>query len=356
MALSIPDMIQKIQQRATIPEIDPLFTTDRILQALNDELKETVYADFINLHNGTAVQIVDIPLQINGIDQYPTGLIPFPRRCYGTMIRNAIYVNSGKIVCSVPLLSDVQIDNFQFIENDFSRSLAGIFVENDFIKLVPTQKDNDGALRIRYVVKVPTLVNNPQLFGKISNIIRSVPNGTPLLAQVETDNSFAYIDEYCPNGSVNYFDIYRKSTGSIIMVDVLMQREEVIVGSSNIFTIQSPFTNDQVQELINCQLGGYPRVSYVDSDLLLMPADQNFFIPINSEIDDYLAVKTGSRLLRSQGNIEEADDLEKNAANIWQKIMPLFAKRIKANVEVFKPNRGVRNYGTGFGRFGRWVR
>jgi len=336
-------MLLKIRERATIPTFDAFYTDSMILEALNDELRETVYPDFINLHNGSGIQVVDIPLQLpNGASAFPTGLMPYPKRCYGTMIRKAYFKNSSGNVFDLPLLSDAQIDNYRFINvSSSSTTVQGLFVQNDFIRIVPTQSNNPGFISLRYVIQVPSLVNDPGLFGNITNL--QVPGGFNLLPVITTNN-FSFLNSYCPINSNNYFDIYRKSTGSILYPDVLLKRRIDSFGNVNFFDVLSPLSNDQIQELTNCQQGGFPINSYTPADLLLMPADQNFFTPINPEIDDYLAVKTGSRLLLAQGNGEEAAQLNDSAKMIWEKIMPLFAQRIKANMITLKPRRGIRAY------------
>lgn len=323
---SVTELVLDVQDRASIPlNDDDRWSTDAVVRAFNSVITEQVSPKLIGL--GSDFQIIRriYPLQSGGVVNYPTLVIPLPKRAYGRAIREIKFIAAGatldrKNEINVTQTSLAEFDAFQNMNwASGSWSSPMVYISGDAIHLLGDPATYTGNLVVYYHLEISEIVNKTSELAEITNI--TFNSGTGVTTFVAAAGS--EWQTFMPNPSTKLVDIYRKPTGTILRPDVTLSR---ISGTS--YTT-SELTANEVAELKAYQEGNFP-VTVQSLDLLLLPAGQSQFSTIPYEFDSILVLETCSRILESLGDDQGLATVQAMLTKAYDSVAVSMGSRLSA--------------------------
>lgn len=344
MADSCTNLIQRVRDVGGVPDEDAFFTNDFILSLMNDELSSHVFPEILKIHSNYNLMFVEYPLynQSLGMNIYPSGKIPLPDRCWGQTVTNIMYKTQqpNGVIRPVQLLDLTELDLYPFENIEATSStLQGVIVDNNWIKLIPTQQNNYGLVMVWFTLNASPIINDPSLPIYLNNVTFNTDQNNITTTTFTAVSVGSTPSGVCPVSSSALFDIFKPLTGTTLNINILCTRT-----ATNTFTTTA-LTPNQAQDVINSQYGSYANggvAAYINPAVTLTLANQNYYSPIINELDKYFVYRVAYRCFSSQMSLEEKAAIEQELKGIWHDTIATISKRIERKPRVVKNNRGLQ--------------
>ena len=407
---TIVNLIERIKNRASIPAQQERFTDSYFVELIKEELESSVIPYICGLNEEFFV--IKQRIDYTTYSKYPQGYLPIPRRAFARGVRQLMVGERPYFPSASGFGTPEQPGGFIF-ENDsilfrspernvsdwimsYFYKVPNITLDatvyapiTDVVYCAPSTVTYALVPVTAGVLTVPSpttiqlgqLVNITQSTGVItqalvlskgvSTVTVTASNGSGLISiPTSTVTSVKFLagaaiytligtQTNFPKSGPQLYDVYKKSTGSYLQLDLTTYNLTVTPTSTydNIcFTTE--LSTDDVQTLNNNQQGGYS--SLFSKEMVLLPADVNCFSPIPAEIDNLLTSCVVDRLLEALGDTEGKQNNAQIMLKCKESLTMAFGKRMQgASVKVIPGNRhqgsaGWSNYSsTYYTRFGR---
>ena len=342
MTKSATDLLKSIKNRASLPDLsDERWSNTNIIDAVNEVMAEKVTPYIARLAEEYLIQKQVIQLTVSDVHQFPQLLIPIPERSYGRTIRELKYRKTDGTLINIPQISlndEDMVGAGKGNSANFPR-IFGFHFLNDAIKIIGVEaKDFNEQLEIHYILKPSTLVNRTTEFLPLqtitySSVTRKMTFGSMVMA------SFTEFATYVPLNAERLFDVYRRSTGAILMPNLKLTRDAV--GIALISDADALSDADRLT-LIAYQLGGFPAngTTYAQ-DICLVPAGTCQFTTIPEEVDNMLVLEVCGRILESFSDTEGLKINEKRLQATDDSLTSAFGNRIKGESKIITNRRGL---------------
>lgn len=145
------ELIASVKVRAAIPISQITFSEEDILRFAQEEIEMKMLPNILAVKEEFYVTEEDIPL-VAGKSSYD-----IPYRAIGGKVRSVYYRDSGG---SLLTLANISIENLiEYETSNFPYQFAGVCLQNDQLKLVPSNDSNSGgALQVRYYLRPNNIV------------------------------------------------------------------------------------------------------------------------------------------------------------------------------------------------------
>lgn len=347
---SVSELVLAVQDRCSLPLLDgDRFDRAAVIRIMNEVLEEQVTPKIVTSSPEILTQRIVIPLKTNGQVNYPNRRVPVPARAYGRAVREVKYLGPGE----TSRQAEVNITQTSLQEADIlstgittygnASSNISCYFEGDTIVL-SLDPDDDGSLVIYYTAKPNTLVDNT---GFLSLTIEDF-NTTAGWFRVVQETFPSVVPPAFPSLlNAGVYDIFRKSTGSIIVPQTVLTVSSI--SPNNLMTYT--FSASEAQDVASY---GVPTSSTNPADVYITRAGITFYSTIPPEFDHILILETCIRIMESLGDAAMleilASQLQKaytSIANLTSNRLPGQRKRVTDNRSLAKQQR-YRNYGRGY--------
>lgn len=302
----VADLIQDVKDRASIPSDDERISDEIILRVLNQVLDEHIYPDLLKISEEFNVvkKLVNLAAS-DGTAAFPGQVIPLPRRAYGRVLREVKYYDGSDNLYNIPYIS-LQ-DEDRFLKGiSYGAIPIGFYFISDAIKLIGPNINllNIGKLVFHYVIEPNTLVNKTTEYAPIADMdyntttqkVRFIIN-----AGGTFNTLYSEMNTYCLNSDTKLFDLYRRSSGSLLAADLELERESD--GSKTYFS-STQLAALNILDIENFQEGGFPVNNPYEPDLVLVPAARSQYSTLPYEMDNLMVQIAVGRILDMIGDTE----------------------------------------------------
>ena len=340
----VADLIQDVKDRASIPSDDERITDEIILKVLNQVLDEHIYPDLLKISEEFNVvkKLVNLAAE-NGTTAFPGQVIPLPRRAYGRLLREIKYYDGSDNLYNIPYIS-LQ-DEDRFLKGiSYGAIPIGFYFIGDAIKLIGPNINllNVGKLVLHYIVEPNTLVNKTTEYAPISNMDYNSTLGKVRFIVDTVGSSFNILypemNSYCINSATKLFDLYRKSSGSLLAADLELERDS---DGGYTYFMSSQLTTANILDIENFQEGGYPVSSVYEPDLILVPAARSQYSTIPYEMDNLLAQIAVGRILDMIGDTEGLSKNDTRVKALYLSVTSALGNRIRGESKKIVNRRSI---------------
>jgi hypothetical protein len=303
-------------------------------------MDETVYPWLIGINEEFCLVTQELPCQNGGTMLYPAGFLPFPDRCYGRNLREIKYKDVSNNLYNCPLANLDDRDLFQRNPNLYTNFMGApaIYVEGDSIGFLAATSAMLGTFVIDFAVKVPTLSSSTTLQGDIINLSYAAGTTTITVRAPGADFNTAF-----PIGQTKRADLYRRTSGSYLNIDILVARGADVGGHAVLTTTK--FTSDELENFKQYQSGGgFGSIASYTPSMVILPADTNNYIPVPQELDNYTVIALSARYLEATGDTEGLGVTQVKMKEAEAAAARALAKRVTGECKVFSNRRGIRSY------------
>jgi hypothetical protein len=338
MTVLVSEIINRAKQRASIPDGSPSVQSTGLLNFAQESMDEVVFPYIHGLNEDFLLITETLDLQSSGTILFPTGEVPIPSRCYGRSITELKYKDSSNNLYNMPLANLSEEDLFlrNAVQSQLYQGAPAFFVRGDCVRLCAAPSSLTGSLVFTYALKAPTLVSSSTLHADIVNMVYS--SGTTTITTSATGTDFnTYLPDTNPD-AVKRVDLYRKTSGQYIKIDLILTR----TGATSFTT--TGLTSDEVTAFAQYQRGGFTNIAYYSSDLAILPAEQNNYAPIPQELDNYFVLAVSGRYLESIGDTEGLQVNELKMQKEEKAAAKALAKRVNYEAKVICNRRGIRTF------------
>jgi hypothetical protein len=296
VSASTAEIIDRVRKRCSIPANQDRFVDADLVAFIKEELEETVIPTLQQINKEFMLVRAVVPLQDDsGTVLYPAGIVPIPSRAFARSLREIKFLDDAGNEYNLPQIALEDTDVWNSYRNSSVRRLnSGYCLYNDGIYLFGDPNSILGSIRYDHMVRCPAISASTTLDASIMNLAY---NATTLTTTFTVASVPADLATYCPTTGSKLFDVYRKSTGALLYINLPLTR----TGSTFAGTSLSA---DDYQEIRGYQNGGLPLGAAYDSELSLVPAAQLGYSPIPPEADNMLVVAVAGRVLESLGDTE----------------------------------------------------
>lgn len=154
-------LVKSVKRRASIPSDQSTFTTEDILEILNEEMDMFGVEHLLSVHEEYLVYSIDIDL-VSDQREYT-----IPYRAIGNKLRDVAYVSPDGSLYELSRISLEELSDFRSTFIDTGTDL--FYVKNDKIVLVSEQQTSSAKLRMFYYLK-PNSLTVTKNVATISNI------------------------------------------------------------------------------------------------------------------------------------------------------------------------------------------
>lgn len=340
----VSELIADVKDRASIPADDERITDAIILKVLNQVLDEHIYPDLLKISEefGVVKKLVNLAAE-NGTTAFPGQVIPLPRRAYGRILREVKYYDGSDNLYNIPYIS-LQ-DEDRFLKGiSYGAIPIGFYFISDAIKLIGPNVNllNVGKLVFHYVIEPNTLVNKTTEYAPISDMdYDSVQQLVRF--KVKTNNfnvDYPEMNTYCLNSSTKLFDVYRKSSGSLLAADLELTRN--VDGLYTCFT-SSQLTAANILDIENFQEGGYPisDAGVYEPDIYLIPSERSQFSTVPYEMDNLLVQIAVGRILDMIGDTEGLRVNDTRVKALYDSVTSALGNRIRGESKKIVNRRSI---------------
>lgn len=328
----VADLIADVKDRGSIPAEDERITDELILKILNQVLDEHVYPDLLKISEEFNVvkKLVNLASD-TGTAAFPGQVIPLPRRAYGRILREVKYYDGSDNLYNIPYIS-LQ-DEDRFLKGiSYGAIPIGFYFIGDAIKLIGPNINllNVGKLVLHYIIEPNTLVNKTTEYAPLYSAQTNTISGkVELVVQAGTsqfDIDYADLSKYCDNGSKKLFDLYRKSSGALLVADLELERQG---GAVQTLFSTSQLVSSNILDIENFQEGGFPVQDPYESDLILIPAGRSQYSTIPYEMDNLLVQIAVGRILDLLGDTEGLRTNDTRVKALYLSITSALGNRIR---------------------------
>ena len=142
-------LVKSVKRRASIPSDQSTFTTEDILEILNEEMDMFGVEHLLSVHEEYLVYSIDIDL-VSDQREYT-----IPYRAIGNKLRDVAYVSPDGSLYELSRISLEELSDFRSTFIDTGTDL--FYVKNDKIVLVSEQQTSSAKLRMFYYLKPNSL-------------------------------------------------------------------------------------------------------------------------------------------------------------------------------------------------------
>lgn len=343
MAALVQDLIDRIKRDSSQPTDDTLFTTDDYTALLNECMTQDIYPKLITRREDYGCTRTVVPLQVNGNDQYRSGIMPLPQRAWNQGLREVRYIDNGGNYYPMNLIYLETLPYYYLNQNvGYNTAIFRNFIiKNNAIQLTPVPYGDPGSIEFHYIIQPSLLLNDSTAYSPISNLVFNPSTNATTYTVSMTGQT--YLQSYCPVNQIALFDIYDSVSGFLVAVSIPLQclSTSQYLGVS----IVQPGTNilypDPI-EVSNFQLGGFPTSFTYNPTLYLVPAGQNSFSSLTTELDKLLVYSVICNMATAQTSAEDLAVAMKKRDDLAKEIFTATGHRIDGESQVFAPIRGVR--------------
>mgnify|MGYP006275837787 CR=1 FL=1 len=340
----VSELIQDVKDRASIPADDERISNEVILRVLNQVLSEHVFPDLLKISEefGVVKKLVNLAAS-DGTTAFPGQVIPLPRRAYGRILREVKYYDGSDNLYNIPYIS-LQ-DEDRFLKGiSYGAIPIGFYFIGDAIKLIGPNVNllNVGSLVFHYVIEPNTLVNTTTEYAPVLNL--DYASGRfKFYVPADISTSYPQLSSYSgPVDKVRLFDVYRKSSGSLLAADIELRND----GTSGSYT---QFSTDQlvaanVLDIENFQEGGYPvdtDAETYDPDIYIIPAARSQFSTIPYEMDNLLVQIAVGRILDMIGDTEGLRVNDTRVKALYESVTSALGNRIRGESKKIVNRRSI---------------
>lgn len=351
MSKLVSTFIADVSRTAFLPCNQGKFKPEDIVAYINEELEQNAWADLVLQGEEFFLVTEMLNIKTNGHRNYPANIVPIPKRAYARAVREIKVVDASDVAAgnepdkrNVPWITLEQAENFTNTGwdsvglQDSNTSPYGCHFISDGIKFTGDFRDSDELLEIRYVVAPPTLESSADLHGDVGALDWTAATETVTLSvsAVGTD-----LDAYCADGTTKLFDIYRKSSGTILYANVPMTR------TSLDFATTSLAAADLVQ-IATFQEGGFTGplnslTSGYTAEIAILPAGRQNHIPLSKSAINLLQSYVVQRLLAAQGDTEMMGVEMARTKESNKKLERIHDDRFRGEAKTIPMNNGLLN-------------
>lgn len=327
------ELLDEVAQVASLPlEESDRWNRAEVLRAMNLAMTDKVVPELLRFNNEIGVVRDSYTLSSAA---HPTMRIPVPKRAYGRALREIKYLPVGQ----TSRLAEVNVTQTTLPETDvtYGPNFAygwpfQFYMEGDLVNLMVDPASATGTLVFYYFIRPSTLMDKTTEYGSVTNAAYSTGTFTFTVSSAGTE-----FDTYAgSNGTTKLYDVYRRSTGSILFHDIALLK------TNSSFTTTSALGSDDAGFLESFQEGGMPVAAPYTSDLVLLPAGQSQFSTLPEEFDPLLVYHTVSRILESMGDTEGLQVNEQRVQNCYANIANIMgSSRVKGEAKVIVNRRGL---------------
>lgn len=340
MTESIANIIERAKKRASVPDGSPTYQAASLLNFAQESLDEIVFPWLYGINEDFSLVVKTVPLSSSGTVLYPLGDVPIPARCYGRSLTELKYIDPSGNLYNMPLVNLADQDLMQRNPGlpTLYQGAPAFFLRGDVIHLCARMESLSGSLVITFPVKIPTLSASTTLHAEITSVVYSSGTTTFTVATPGADFN-TYCADTNPDTSKR-FDIFRRTSGQYTNIDVICTR----TGATTLTT--TDISQDEATTLATYQQGGFTNISYYNSDLILLPAEQNNYSPIPQELDNYFVMAVADRYLESVGDVEGLQVSQAKMAKEEKNAAKALAKRVIHEAKTISNRRGIRAFFT----------
>lgn len=337
----VADLIADVKDRASIPADDERITDAIIIKVLNQVLDEHIYPDLLKISEEFCVvkKLIELAAA-DGSAAFPGQVIPMPRRAYGRILREVKYFDGSDNLYNIPYVA-LQ-DEDRFLKGiSYGAIPIGFYFINDAIKLIGPNTNllNVGRLVLHYIIEPSTLVNKTTEYAPIGDVDYD-PYMQEFVFTIHDDVSTSYpeMNTYCQSGSTRLFDLYRKSSGSLLAADLLLEMQSV---NGLTYYTSTELTQDNVLDIENFQEGGFPVGQVYDPDLVLIPAGRSQYSTIPYEVDNLLVQIAAGRILDMIGDTEGLRVNDTRVKALYDSVTSALGNRIRGESKKIVNRRSI---------------
>jgi len=334
-----------VRCRANVPEDEGMSDT-RIIGFLEEELEETIYPEVMNWGADFFLTSDLLYLKDTSSNQnYPAGVLPIPTRAFGrtiqdlklvdkTQLENGIYAKRN-----VPLIASEDEDLFERSyttdwDGGSGNGSFGFFLVNDGIRITGNMQDEDEIVELRYVYRPPAVEASSTLHGDVNSLNYASSTAAIGVSSVGTD-----LNTYCGDTETKLFDIWRKSSGTLMFLDVKMTR------SGTTFSTTDLNAADIVQ-MASFQKGGFTDSGNVlnsaySSEIMIVPAERANYVPVHDALYNLVVLATVARVLEAQGDTEMMQVTLARYRATAEKLRKVHTPRVKGEPKKIVNRRGI---------------
>lgn len=334
----VSELIQDVKDRASIPAEDERITDEIILRVLNQVMSEHIYPDLLKISEEFNVvkKLVNLAAS-DGTAAFPGQVIPLPRRAYGRVLREIKYYDGSDNLYNIPYIS-LQ-DEDRFLKGiSYGAIPIGFYFIGDAIKLIGPNINllNVGKLVLHYVIEPNTLVNETTEYAPVLDL--SYSSGTfNFTTDTNLSSLYPQISTYCPDTSTKLFDLYRRSSGSLLAADLVLERDANVFSSTQLVAAN-------VADIGNFQEGGYPVdmiAGIYEPDMVLIPAERSQFSTIPYEMDNLLVQIAVGRILDMIGDTEGLRVNDTRVKALYESVTSALGSRIRGESKKIVNRRSI---------------
>lgn len=328
---TIQELILAVQDRISLPlDDDDRWSTTALVNAFNAALDDKLTPDLVANASNYLIQRQVFSLGSN----YPLGAIPIPNRAVGRTLREVKYLPSGKTkpIEEINCIA-ISLDEKDKYVNDptFYGTLAPfVYIENDSLMFVGG--DTTGSIVMYYNLEPSTIEN---VTGKYATITAITWVGATT-STITTATPATTWDSHFANSTTKYVDIYRKSTGTLLLPNIKLTR------NTNTYTINTSVTQDLITQLKSNQDGNFTDTA-LPYELLLIPSGTCEFSTIPYEYDQLLVLYVCERVLESLGDTEGLQVTMTKIKETRESIERISQVRLQGEDTRLKDRRSVSN-------------
>lgn len=331
----VAELIEDVKTRASIPSEDERISDAVILRVLNQVLDEHIYPSLLKISEEFNVvkKLVNLATD-TGTAAFPGQVIPLPRRAYGRILREVKYYDGSDNLYNIPYIS-LQ-DEDRFLKGiSYGAIPIGFYFIGDAIKLIGPNINllNVGKLVLHYVIEPSTLVNTSTKYAPVLDATYS-SSLFNFVSDVNISTNYPQMDSWCGSSHTELFDLYRKSSGSLLAADLVLTRQT------------NTFSTDQlvaanILDIENFQEGGFPVSNPYDPDLILIPAGETQFSTIPYEMDNLLVQIAVGRILDMIGDTEGLRVNDTRVKALYDSVTSALGNRIRGESKRVVNRRSV---------------
>lgn len=331
----VAELIQDVKDRASIPDEDERISNEIILKVLNQVLDEHIYPDLLKISEEFNVvkKLVNLAAD-NGTAAFPGQVIPLPRRAYGRVLREVKYYDGSDNLYNIPYIS-LQ-DEDRFLKGiSYGAIPIGFYFIGDAIKLIGPNINllNVGKLVLHYIIEPNTLVNTSTEYVPVLDVNYSA-GMLNFVVDANVQALYPELATYCPTSNTKLFDLYRKSSGSMLAADIVLTRQ------TNVFSTDQ-LVAANVLDIENFQEGGFPVTAPYDADLILIPAGRTQYSTIPYEMDNLLAQIAVGRILDMIGDTEGLRVNDTRVKDLYLSVTSALGNRIRGESKKIVNRRSI---------------
>ena len=348
MARLATDIITAAKRRIAIPTNQVGYLPADLLAMLQETLDEVVWPELLGVREDFLIYEQILPLTDSNGTLYPTNIIPIPTRAYGRKLRELKWLDPSDNLFNIPLVpyddKDLILRNPQF--TTVQRPASGFYIINDSFYILGQASTFSGSLVLAYPIKPPTLSISTTISAPVTKVTSSTVGAVTTSTFTYANLPYTDFETAVPAAAaVSRIDIFRKSTGGPIALDIKVTRTGQVVTTTDI-------DPDKMAEIQRFQDGGFDATlgtltAGFAADIYMCPSGTCNYAWIPPEMDVICTIALAMKYAEAQGDTEGLGVLEAYKVKALQELKKILGQRMDGETKKIANRRGIRAYSLG---------